>query len=109
MRIRFDRGTLVIDRVESGLDLLQSRGAKHDEELVAWRLPAEKLSELRGRLSAGRVRFTDEIEPVPIEPTWSLPELRWYQRDAISAWRDSGDRGVIVLPTGAGKTLVALD
>jgi superfamily II DNA or RNA helicase len=108
MRIRFDRGTLVIDRVESGLDLLQSHGAKHDDELVAWRLPAEKLSELRGRLSAGHVRYADEIAPAPIAATWSLPDLRWYQRDAISAWRDAGDRGVIVLPTGAGKTLVAL-
>ena len=98
----------MIDRVESGLDLLQSHGAKHDDELVAWRLPAEKLSELRGRLSAGHVRFSDEIAPVALAPNWSLPELRWYQRDAVSAWRDAGDRGVIVLPTGAGKTLVAL-
>jgi superfamily II DNA or RNA helicase len=108
MRIRFDRGTLVIDRVESGLDLLQSQGAKLDHELVAWRLPAEKLSELRGRLSAGHVRYSDEIEPIALEPNWSLPVLRWYQREAMSAWRDAGDRGVVVLPTGAGKTLVAL-
>ncbi|HEY5950288.1 MAG TPA: DEAD/DEAH box helicase family protein [Kofleriaceae bacterium] len=108
MRIRFDRGTLVIDRVERGLDLLQLHGAKHDAELVAWRLPAEKLSELRGRLTAGHVRFTDEISNAALEPSWALPELRWYQRDAVSAWRDSGDRGVVVLPTGAGKTLVAL-
>ncbi len=26
----------------------------------------------------------------------------------MTAWRDAGDRGVVVLPTGAGKTLVAL-
>jgi superfamily II DNA or RNA helicase len=108
MRIRFDRGTLVIDRVEHGLDLLQSQGAKHDDLLVAWRLPGEKLSELRGQLSAGHVRFTDDIDPPPLPPGWHLPELRWYQRDAVSAWRDAGDRGVVVLPTGAGKTLVAL-
>lgn len=33
---------------------------------------------------------------------------RPYQRDAIEAWREAGHRGVVVLPTGAGKTLVAL-
>jgi superfamily II DNA or RNA helicase len=108
MRIRFDRGTLVIDGAETGVDLLQLQGAKLDAELVAWRLPAEKLSELRGRLTAGHVRFTDEIRTTTLQPMWSLPDLRWYQRDAVSAWRDAGDRGVIVLPTGAGKTLVAL-
>lgn len=98
----------MIDRVEHGLDLLQLHGAKLDHELHAWRLPAEKRCELRGQLTAARVRFTDEIVQPALEPRWSLPELRWYQRDAVSAWRDAGDRGVIVLPTGAGKTLVAL-
>ncbi|HUS30427.1 MAG TPA: DEAD/DEAH box helicase [Kofleriaceae bacterium] len=40
--------------------------------------------------------------------SWSIPPLRDYQRAAVQAWRDAGDRGVIVLPTGAGKTIVAL-
>src|SRR5690606_24469940 len=76
--------------------------------LAAWRLPAERLSELRGRLSAARVPYTDAIEPTTLVSRWSLPELRWYQRAALEAWRDAGERGVVVLPTGAGKTLVAL-
>jgi superfamily II DNA or RNA helicase len=33
---------------------------------------------------------------------------RVYQREAVRAWLDSGGRGVVVLPTGAGKTFVAL-
>ena len=108
MRIRFDRGTLVIDRTEQSLVSEQLLGAKWDRELAAWRLPAEKLSELRGRLSAKRVRISDEIRPPSLEPAWTLPELRWYQREAITHWRDAGDRGVIALPTGSGKTLVAM-
>jgi superfamily II DNA or RNA helicase len=35
-------------------------------------------------------------------------ELREYQADALEAWRDADDRGVIELPTGAGKTVVAI-
>src|SRR5579875_62398 len=44
------------------------------------------------------------------------PELPWqpqpaftprpYQEEALTAWRAEGCRGVVVLPTGAGKTLV---
>jgi superfamily II DNA or RNA helicase len=33
---------------------------------------------------------------------------RIYQREAVCAWLESGGRGVVVLPTGSGKTLVAL-
>jgi superfamily II DNA or RNA helicase len=43
----------------------------------------------------------------------SAPKLaltpRPYQRDAVDAWLRSGGRGMVVLPTGAGKTVVALD
>jgi superfamily II DNA or RNA helicase len=39
---------------------------------------------------------------------WKIPSLRWYQHLALERWRDAGRRGVIALPTGAGKTLVAI-
>jgi superfamily II DNA or RNA helicase len=34
--------------------------------------------------------------------------LRDYQEEALEAWSIEGHRGVIVLPTGAGKTVVAI-
>ncbi len=35
-------------------------------------------------------------------------EPRPYQREAVDAWLSHGAQGVVVLPTGAGKSLVAL-
>lgn len=35
-------------------------------------------------------------------------EPRPFQTEALSAWRDARGRGLVVLPTGAGKTYVAL-
>ena len=109
MRIRFDRGTIVFDRPDPGIDPAQLLGATWDPEHDVWRLPGERLSDVRGRLSAMHVRSVDHAgHPAVLEDAWTLPELRWYQREAIGAWRDAGDRGVIALPTGSGKTLVAI-
>jgi len=104
MRIRFDRGTLVLD--QQIVD-----GAVWDPELAAWRVPAARLSEIRARISDNGVResaVSDTVKPASLADGWKLPELRWYQKAAISAWRDAGERGVIALPTGTGKTLTAL-
>jgi superfamily II DNA or RNA helicase len=109
MRIRFDRGTLVLDQITEASRRAVLDGAVWDPELAAWRLPASRLSELRGRLADTNVRNpSDMILPARLEPAWEIPELRWYQRAAIDAWRAAGERGVIALPTGTGKTLAAI-
>jgi len=35
-------------------------------------------------------------------------KARYYQQEAVQAWVNAGARGVVVLPTGSGKSLVAL-
>jgi superfamily II DNA or RNA helicase len=44
------------------------------------------------------------------EPTrgWADPGLRDYQAAALSAWELAGRGGLVVLPTGSGKTRIAL-
>src|SRR5664279_4073527 len=98
MRIRFDRGTLVFDQIKANQDRSVLDGAAWDSELSAWRLPASRLSGIRERLSDNSVRppdVSDNLRPVDLAPARTKPELRWYQREAIAAWRDRGDRGVI--------------
>jgi superfamily II DNA or RNA helicase len=45
---------------------------------------------------------------LPFEPALDL-QPRPYQREAVAAWLRAGGRGIVVLPTGAGKTIVAYD
>jgi len=54
--------------------------------------------------------FRDEVRPPPrvSYPANNLPALRPEQNDAIAAWENAGGRGLVVMPTGTGKTEVAL-
>jgi superfamily II DNA or RNA helicase len=45
---------------------------------------------------------------LPIAPKLTV-EPRPYQDDAVATWLRAGGRGIVVLPTGAGKTVVAFD
>jgi superfamily II DNA or RNA helicase len=107
MRIRFDRGTLVLEAERAGEDPSRIPGAAWDDDVRAWRLPAEAHRALIVRLSDERTRTSDEVRPATIARDWRLPALRWYQDHALQRW-DATRRGVIALPTGAGKTVVAL-
>jgi superfamily II DNA or RNA helicase len=51
-----------------------------------------------------RVAF-EEWPALPFAPELGMAP-RPYQEEAIVAWRAEGSRGVVVLPTGGGKTLV---
>jgi len=54
--------------------------------------------------------FVDVVEP-PARLSWrnvDLPALRPEQEQALLAWREAKGRGVVVMPTGTGKTEVAL-
>ena len=48
----------------------------------------------------------DEQPALPFSATLQM-EPRPYQEDALTAWIAEGSAGVVILPTGAGKTFVA--
>jgi superfamily II DNA or RNA helicase len=48
----------------------------------------------------------EERPALPFETALSI-EPRPYQQDALGCWLAEGSKGVVVLPTGAGKTFVA--
>jgi superfamily II DNA or RNA helicase len=57
-----------------------------------------------------RYSFEPQFDPRPAleGPVTIAQQPRPYQLEAIAAWEAAGHRGVVVLPTGAGKTLVGL-
>jgi superfamily II DNA or RNA helicase len=100
---RFERGTLVL----SGALATSLPGVVWDPRTRSHRATAHRYRSLRAL--AHRLGDLDDAIPARWSATrWSSPELRPYQRDALAAWIAHGKRGTIVLPTGAGKTRVAL-
>ncbi len=104
--LRFDRGTLRLDADDlGGMD-----DVLWDERTACWRAPAHRYQHLLARLRRQAVALDDAIGRRVATSTgpWQEPSLRSYQHDALDAWRAFGGRGVVVLPTGAGKTRVAI-
>lgn len=67
------------------------------------------LSAVKQALRQQQVPFTVAFEERPALPhsTKLAMEPRPYQEEALTGWLAEGSKGVVVLPTGAGKTFVA--
>jgi len=110
--LAFDRGTLLLSGTGSRNAVDPSDGIwTWDGRVSAWRCDAIHYSrvsrELAEHLGSG---FRDEL-PKPARVFWpgvSLPRLRSEQAEALAAWTKAGCRGQVVMPTGTGKTEVAL-
>jgi len=79
-----------------------------DPRLDALVAPGHRYAELRVWAAERGIAETgsgpDALDTPLLDPRTPRP----YQREAVDRWRASGARGTVVLPTGAGKTLVAL-
>lgn len=102
--LSFQGGTLILYEVDQ---------TAHVPEVFQWikgrwRCEAYHYPRLRIWLQAQHIR--DQV------PRWqtltlTIRDLRQphvYQREALTAWKRADQRGSIVLPTGAGKTFVAI-
>jgi superfamily II DNA or RNA helicase len=109
MQIRFDRGTILIAQARVALDPETLPGVAWDPRVRSWRAPADAYTAVVARLDDRAIPFEAQIpDHETATAGWAMPELRWYQKDAIAAWAAANRRGVIALPTGAGKTMIAV-
>src|SRR5919109_1514893 len=104
--LRFDRGTLLLEGGEPPATLRES--FIHDPRVDAWRAPAMSYSavipSLLGRLGKNTA---PRYRKLMLEPRLTL-DLYPHQKEALERWKAARGRGLVVLPTGAGKTVVGM-
>jgi superfamily II DNA or RNA helicase len=105
--LRFEAGTLLLDGADRNARV--PAPFQWDERVMRWRAPAwayrHVVKELirSGTPYEDRARAYDEFD----FPAKLQVEPRPYQQQSIEQWRRAARCGVVILPTGAGKSLVA--
>jgi len=102
---RYDGGTIIAENVDTPPEHFE-----WDARIEKWRALAlhypTALSQLR---EAGVPYATSVPRYQTIAAKLKLDfELHDYQQEGLQAWTDAGCMGTVVLPTGAGKTYLAL-
>lgn len=104
--LRFDRGTLLLEGLPA--DEVPASFV-WDERVRCFRAPALAYHEVVRVLHRRGQPYRDEARGYGVlgRPYAGARRPRDYQARAVERWVEAGRRGVIVLPTGAGKTFVA--
>ena len=103
IRLWFDKGTILLSG-EVGTPY-----GKWDPRVGCYRIKAMHYRDVLSYLKESGVLYEDQVQNFPpIEQLRGTVELRPYQKEALSKWRRARMRGVLVLPTAAGKTYIAL-
>jgi superfamily II DNA or RNA helicase len=105
--LTYDRGTLLIHPPPRGRSWIEY--AVWDDRVEKFRVPGINYRELVETLQREQIEFVDKAKAFnPLELKSNIAvEPYPHQAAALNAWKQAGRRGVVVLPTGAGKTLVA--
>jgi len=109
VELRFSAGTLELrGTLPEGLSLAPH--ASWDARSRCFRAPALAYADLVRLLHREGASYDDQARAyVELERGLSVQrEPRPFQSEALAAWRDAKGRGVVVLPTGAGKSHVAV-
>ncbi|MUW15735.1 DEAD/DEAH box helicase [Halorubrum sp. CBA1125] len=92
-------------------------GVEFDPRTGTGRAPAYRYAAIRRALEIAGVSVDDHVLDASDRAAADADlaaglatdyDLREYQADALAAWREADDRGVLELPTGAGKTVIAI-
>ena len=106
-KLTFERGTLVVHPPPKGKAWIDF--VTWDDRIEKFRLPANRYRGFLEAMGAEGVAVTDKAKgfgEVNLSPATAL-EPYPHQKEALNAWTQAGRQGVVVLPTGAGKTYLA--
>ena len=109
LKIDFDQGTLILQDVPDALQM-QIPDIRWDERTLTFRAPAYRYRQIISQLRAHDVPYSDSARQFTVKSFNNQKQVSPYpyQSEAIDAWHANGKRGVISLPTGAGKTFIAI-
>lgn len=111
LHLAYDRGTLLLDAAEEALPpALRALGCwRFDRRVKRWRAPACRYRETVRMLVRSGVAHEDAARAYAVLELVSrrVRQPFPHQEEAVQAWFRGGRRGVVVLPTGSGKTYVA--
>lgn len=110
VEIRFEEGTLLVRGVPDARLLEGLPECRRDARAQAWRLPACRYRALLLRLHGSGVPYQDSArgyEPLELEERAPRDPLV-HQSEGLAAWQEAGSCGVVVLPTGSGKTYLGV-
>src|SRR4051794_9102887 len=109
VQLSFEGGTLVLAGPDAAL-LASLPGSQRDERTNQFRAEARQYRTLVEHLRRAGIPYRDnarQYEPVSLKhvsPRSPFP----HQSEALEAWWKEGGRGIVVLPTGTGKTFLAV-
>jgi superfamily II DNA or RNA helicase len=105
--LTFKGGTLCAGSLDE--DLARRVGMVFDPRENLHRAPASDYRRIVTMLTRAEHPFVDRARRYTEEPLAILGERSPFphQQEAVRAWEAAGGQGVVVLPTGAGKTFVA--
>lgn len=109
MELFFDHGTIVVKDPASNFEGGRFTDFVWDARVERYRAPACRHESIISDLRKHKVQFQDHVnQSIKLVGEWKDLSLRPYQDAAIQSWITAQKRGLIVLPTGSGKTRVAM-
>lgn len=106
--IHFHEGTLILEHWQ---EEKEPPCFEWDVRTKQWRALAIQYPKIRDIFLKSHLNFEDQASAfLTCDFKWKLEfEPYPFQKEAVDAWIGTGKRGSIVLPTGSGKSFVALD
>jgi superfamily II DNA or RNA helicase len=104
LRLFFDKGTLLLKGE------ISTPYGKWDPRVSGYRIKALHYGDVLAYFKESKIAYEDYVQQLPPRETLKgIIKLRPYQTEALNKWQKAQKRGVLVLPTAAGKTYIALE
>lgn len=107
VELHFDHGTLTVPTLPASH---AHPALQKDARTGAWRAPAHAYAAIREAWVQQQLPFIDRAAAFKHHTMRLQSSITPYpyQRQALDAWRDARGRGTVVMPTGSGKTWLAM-